>query len=168
MADTRNLINMVMRGLALLWTILVMSLTGNMIQQWNRGNSGVINYDLFVSIFGLLSLLYLLPATIKESLAFHPLLPLVLDVLNCIFWFCGAVATAAKLGVHSCSNQGYLDSNYVAAGSSKRCHEGQAATAFLFFGFFAFLVSTVLSGLGTRGGADTRPGIRRGPAMSQV
>ncbi|KAK3115662.1 hypothetical protein LTR53_004763 [Teratosphaeriaceae sp. CCFEE 6253] len=145
-----------------------MSLVGNMIDQWNRGNNGVVNYDLFVSIFGLLSLLYLIPASLKESLAIHPLLPLVLDILNCLFWFCGAVATASQLGVHRCSNRGYLNRNRITAGSSKRCHEGQAATAFLFFGFFAFLVSTILSGLGMRGGANTRPGIRRGPAMSQV
>ena len=82
-----------------------MALTGNMIDQWNRGNDGVINYDLFVSIFGLLSLLYLIPASIKDSLAIHPLLPLILDILNVIFWFCGAVATAARLGAHSCSNR---------------------------------------------------------------
>ncbi|KAK4900790.1 hypothetical protein LTR17_017307 [Elasticomyces elasticus] len=163
-----NMVNMAMRGLALLWTVLVMALTGNMVDQWNRGNSGVINYDLFVSIFALLSLIYLIAATAKEAFAFHPIIPLVVDILNCIFWFCGAVATAAKLGAHSCSNRGYLDSNSVTVGSSKRCREGQATTAFLFFGFFAFLTSTVLSGLATRGGANTRPGIRRGPAMSQV
>ncbi|KAK0251769.1 hypothetical protein B0A54_00434 [Friedmanniomyces endolithicus] len=168
MPDTGKLINFAMRGLQLLWTVLVMALVGNMVHDWNYGNSGVINYDLFVSILGLLSLFYLIPATFKEALAFHPLLPLILDAINTLFWFCGAVATAARLGAHSCSNGDYLESNYVTAGSSKRCHEGQAATTFLFFGFFAFLASTVLSGLATRGGANTRPGIRRGPAMSQV
>jgi hypothetical protein len=64
--------------------------------------------------------------------------------------------------------QGYLDSNRITQGSSKRCREAQASTAFLWFGFAAFLVSTVVSGIATRGGANTRPGIRRGPAMSQV
>ena len=82
-----------------------MSLTGNMIDQWNNGNNGVINYDLFVSIFGMLSLLYLIPASFNDSIAFHPIIPLVLDVLNVIFWFCGGVATAAYLGAHSCSNR---------------------------------------------------------------
>lgn len=89
----------------LLWTVLLMALTGNMVDQWNRGNGGVINYNLFVSIFALLSLLYLIPSAVKESLTFHPIIPLVLDILNTLFWFCGAVATAAKLGAHSCSNQ---------------------------------------------------------------
>lgn len=64
--------------------------------------------------------------------------------------------------------QSYLDHNYVVHGSSKRCHEAQASCAFLWFGFAAFLVSTVLSGMASRGGSSARPGIRRGPAMSQV
>jgi hypothetical protein len=42
-------------------------------------------------------------------------------------------------------------------------------TAFFWFAFASFLASTVVSGLASRGGANTRPGgIRRGPAMSQV
>lgn len=163
-----NIINLAMRGLAFFWALLVMALTGNMIDQWNSGNNGVINYDLFVSIFGMLSLLYLIPASMKDSFVIHPVLPFAIDILNVIFWFCGGVGTAAYLGAHSCSNRGYLNNNYVCQGSSKRCREAQASTAFLWFGFASFLVSTVMSGLGTRGGANTRPGIRRGPAMSQV
>lgn len=163
-----NVINIAMRGLAFLWSLLVMALIGNMINDWNHGNSGVINYDLFVSVFGMLSLFYLIPATVTDSFVIHPLIPLVLDILNVLFWFCGGVATAAELHVHSCSNRDYLNHNYITQGSSKRCHEAQASTAFLWFGFASFLFSTVASGLATRGGANTRPGIRRGPAMSQV
>jgi len=163
-----RLVNLLMRALAFFWALLVMALTGNMINDWNHGNGGVINYDLFVSIFGMLTLLYLIPASLKESFTIHPFLPLILDILNVIFWFCGAVATAAYLGAHSCSNRNYLDNNYVCQGSGKRCREAQASTAFLWFGFASFLVSTVMSGLASRGGASSRPGIRRGPAMSQV
>lgn len=79
-----------------------MALTGNYIA--SGSNSSMINYDLFVSIFGMLSLLYLIPASLKDSLAFHPMIPLVLDILNVIFWFIGGVATAAYLHVHSCSH----------------------------------------------------------------
>lgn len=81
-----------------------MALTGNMINQWSYGPA-VINYALFVSVFGMLTLLYLLPASFMDKLAFHPAIPLALDVLNLIFWFCGAVALAAELHVQSCSNQ---------------------------------------------------------------
>jgi hypothetical protein len=63
--------------------------------------------------------------------------------------------------------------NIVTNGSpnmSKRCREAQASCAFLWFGFAAFAVSTVLSGLQHRGSANMRSGgIRRGgPSMSQV
>jgi hypothetical protein len=65
--------------------------------------------------------------------------------------------------------QGYLNSNIVTRGSATRCREGQAVTAFFWFAFASFLASTVVSGMASRGGANTRPGgIRRGPAMSQV
>ncbi|KAK1060182.1 hypothetical protein LTR33_012976, partial [Friedmanniomyces endolithicus] len=50
MPDMGKMVNMAMRGLQLLWTVLVMALVGNMIHDWSYGNSGVINYDLFVSI----------------------------------------------------------------------------------------------------------------------
>ena len=64
--------------------------------------------------------------------------------------------------------QSYLNSNTVTRGSESRCREAQASTAFFWFAFASFAVSTVMSGLGTRGGANTRSGPRRGPAMSQV
>jgi hypothetical protein len=57
----------------------------------------------------MLSLFYLIPAELKDSLQIHAMFPLILDVLNTLFWFCGAVATAAKLGVHSCDNKVRLD-----------------------------------------------------------
>merc|ERR1711933_399122 len=95
----------------------------------------------------MLCLFFLLPASIKEAWAMHPILPLV----------------------HSCSNSDYYNSNNVAGGSEKKCREAQASTAFLWFGFASFTASAIITGLGTRGGANTRAGgIRRGPAMSQV
>merc|ERR1711897_120185 len=107
----------------------------------------------------MLCLFFLLPASIKEAWAMHPILP---HVLNAIFWFVGGVATAAYLNVHSCSNSDYYNSNNVAGGSEKKCREAQASTAFLWFGFASFLASTVITGLNTRGGANTRAGgIRR-------
>lgn len=161
-----------------------MALTGNYIA--SGGGSAMINFDLFVSIFAMLTLFYLLPASIKDSLAFHPIIPLVLNILNTIFWFIGGVATAAYLNVHSCGDsvrvpnirrsihtltslQDYYNSNDTAGGSEKKCREAQASTAFLWFGFASFAASTVLSGLAMKGGSSPRAGgIRRGPAMSQV
>ncbi|KAI6809082.1 hypothetical protein KC332_g12013 [Hortaea werneckii] len=162
-----SIINIAMCSLSFVWSLLVMALTGNFIA--SGGSSAMINYDLFCSVFGMLCLFFLLPASIKEAWAMHPIIPLVLNILNTIFWFVGGVATAAYLNVHSCSNSDYYNSNNVAGGSEKKCREAQASTAFLWFGFASFLASTVITGLNTRGGANTRAGgIRRGPAMSQV
>ena len=68
------------------------------------GNPSIINYDMFVAVFAFLSLIYLIAAALKDSFQIHAMFPLIVDVLNVLFWFCGAVATAAKLGVHSCDN----------------------------------------------------------------
>lgn len=169
-----------------------MSLVGNMIATAYAGNPSIVNYDMFVAVFSMLSLFYLIPASIKESFMIHPLLVVGLDTLNAIFYFCGAVAMSAYLHVHSCGNsvslnryifprhdltkqQSYTHSNSITNGSpntSKRCHEAQATTAFLWFGFAAFIVSAVCAGLQGRGsGVNMRGGaggIRKGPAMSQV
>jgi hypothetical protein len=81
-----------------------MSLIGNMIATSYSGNPSIVNYSMFVSVFSMLSLFYLIPASIKESFMIHPLLVVGLDALNAIFYFCGAVAMSAYLGVHSCGN----------------------------------------------------------------
>jgi len=170
-----KIVNLAMRGLQFLWALLIMALIGNMIATSYAGNPSIVNYSMFVSVFSMLSLFYLIPATIKESFMIHPLLMVGLDAINALLYFCGAVAMAAYLGVHSCGNSSYTHSNSITNGSpntSKRCHEAQASTAFLWFGFAAFTVSAVFSGLqGRNSGVNMRGGaggIRKGPAMSQV
>jgi len=144
-----------------------MALIGNMIAI--KSGPSVINYDMFVAVFAMLALFYLIPATLKDSFVLHPMLPLIVDALCTLFTFIAAVATPAYLHVHSCSNSDYVNSNIVTRGSSSRCREAQASTAFFWFAFAAFLASTVMSGLGSRGSSGPRAGgIRRGPAMSQV
>lgn len=146
-----------------------MALIGNMIATAFAGNPSIVNYDMFVSVFGMLSLFYLLPAAFSERLS-TPIVAITLDVLNTIFFLCAAIATAAYLHVHSCSNGAYTRSNSITNGSfntEKRCHEAQASTAFLWFGFAAFAVSTAFSLLSGQGNVNIRGGIRR-PNMSQV
>ncbi|KAF7845695.1 hypothetical protein BT93_L1186 [Corymbia citriodora subsp. variegata] len=132
-----------------------------MIHEADAGNPSIVNYAMFCAVFAMLTLFYLIPATIKDTFMISPMFPLALDLLNTLFWFCGAVALAAELGVHSCSNPDYLRNNKVTngvkkGGQSARCTEAQASDAFLFFGFFAFAVSTVFSGLATRSGGSGR------------
>ena len=83
----------------------MLALVGDVISNAKAGNPSIVNYDMFVAVFGMLSLFYLIPAAVTDSLQIHAILPLVLDALNTLLWFCGAVATAAKLGVHSCDNK---------------------------------------------------------------
>lgn len=69
---------------------------------------------MFVAVFGLLSLLYLIAATINETFAINPLFVVIADALNTLFFLIGGIALAAKLRVHSCGNEVFtlgLDSN---------------------------------------------------------
>lgn len=91
-----------------------MALIGNMIADARHGNNpSIVNYAMFCAVFAMLSLFYLIPATLKDTLAVSPLFPLIVDLLNALFWFCGAVALAAKLGVHSCSNHVWKTAEHI-------------------------------------------------------
>ena len=76
-----------------------------MIAEAEGGNAPIVNYAIFTGVFSMLSLLYLIPATIKPGLAFHPLIPTIVDALNTLWTFTCAVALAALLGAHSCGNR---------------------------------------------------------------
>lgn len=82
-----------------------MALIGNMIDDAIHGSSSVVNYNLFVPAFILLSLLYLIPASLSDKIMLHPILMFFIDALCCIFAFCGAIALPARQHVHSCSNK---------------------------------------------------------------
>jgi hypothetical protein len=145
--------------------LIVLALTAN--QAAMGGEPAIINYDLFTAIFAMLSLIYLIATVLNESFIFHRAIILGLDLLNILFIFCASVATAAILGVHSCSDGDYLKNNKITLGSSKRCRESQAADAFLFFALFAWIASAVFTFLDSRGGVNMR-GARSNPSMSQV
>lgn len=167
-------LNLILRGLEFFFTLVVMALVGNIIATAFSGNPSLINYDMFVVVFGMLSLFYLIAVAWNDSFTGHPMIPLVLDLLNVLFFFCAAVAMAAELGTHSCSNSAYTHRNHITNGSpdtAGRCREAQAATAFLWFAWACFTASFFFSVLGARGGGINlrAPGIRKGrPAMSQV
>lgn len=87
-----------------IFTVIIMSIVGNMIASAFGGNPSVVNYAMFVAVFAMLSLFYLIAVSVNDGFAGHAALPLALDALNILFWFCAAVAMAAELGAHSCSN----------------------------------------------------------------
>jgi len=156
-------LNLGLRGFQFVTAFLAMVLVANMVASTGSGPA-IINFDLFVAVFTLLSLVYLIVATINESFVFHPALILALDLANTIWLFIGAVATAALLGTTSCSNGDYVKHNKITRNSSKRCNESKASTVFLFLAFFASLVSLVFTALHSRGRVD----LRSNPSMSQV
>jgi hypothetical protein len=82
-----------------------MALIGNMIAQSFAGNPATINYTMFVAAFSMFTLFYLFPASWNIDWAIHPIILVTLDTLNMIFFLTSAIALAARLECHSCSNQ---------------------------------------------------------------
>lgn len=76
-----------------------------MIAEAIAGNPSIINYVMFVAVFGMLSLFYLIAATLFEAFAISPWFVVAADALNTMFFLIGGIALASKLGVHSCGNQ---------------------------------------------------------------
>ncbi|KAL3460774.1 marvel domain-containing protein [Aspergillus heterothallicus] len=170
-----RIIQIALRIWQFVWTLLVMALIGNMIAESFAGNPATVNYAMFVAAFSMFTLFYLIPASINLDWAIHPIIMIVLDTLNTIFFFTSAIALAAKLECHSCGNQSYILSNEITNGSNnpgKRCREAQASTAFLWFAWAGYMASMVISILmSRRAGANLRPrvGPSRGrPSMAQV
>ncbi|KAK4626157.1 Non-classical export protein [Fulvia fulva] len=165
-----KIVNLALRALQFFMALLIMAIIGNAIAM--GADSPVNNYTMFCAAFAMLCLFFLLPATFKEEWSVMPFLPFVLDLLLVLFWFCGAVALAAELGVHSCNNDDYVSSNRVIRGARNQhsaCREAQASCAFLWFGWACFVGSAAITGMAMRGGGAPRGGIRRGgPVMSQV
>lgn len=81
-----------------------MALIGNMIAEAFAGNPSTVNYSMYTAAFSMLTLFYLVPASINTDWALHPMIMVAVDLLNAIFFFCAAIALAAKLTCHSCSN----------------------------------------------------------------
>lgn len=159
-----------LRGFQIFCALIVVALVGAMVAATPGADPAIVNFDLFVGVFAMLSLIYLTLATWNPNFEFHPAIMLLLDALNVLWWFCGAVATAAILGVHSCSIADYTKNNQITRGGpdqGKRCREAQASTAFLFFGLFAFAANLVLTFLDSRGRVNLR-GAGSSPSMTQV
>ena len=98
-----SIIGVGLRGLQFLWILLCMALVGNMLAI--SSGPSVVNYDMFVAVFCMLSLFYLTLVSVKESFVIHPIFPLVLDALCTLFTLIAGIATAAYLRVRSCSNR---------------------------------------------------------------
>jgi hypothetical protein len=132
----QGLAGWILRGLQFFFAVIVLALAGALVaNQPSGGSPSQINYDIFVAVFALLTWFYTAGASSfsPDGLG-APIIIIALDALNTLFWFAAAVAMAVALRVHSCGNIDYVQSNGITAGSTQRCHEAQAATAFLWFG----------------------------------
>ncbi|TVY92961.1 Non-classical export protein [Lachnellula willkommii] len=160
-----------LRAWTFLWTLLALSLIGNVIATAFSGNPSVVNYAIFVAIFGMLVVLWGIAGVFVESLAI-PIALAVADGLAALFSVIAGIALAAELGVHSCGNKSYIASNHLTNGShnmGKRCHELQASTAFFWFMFVGFAGSIAFDLMGSGSSLRGRGGMRKGgPSMSQV
>jgi len=128
----------VLRGLQFMFNILVLSLSAALVaNQPSGGSPSQVNYCVFCGVISLLTWFYTVGAsTISPDGLGAPVIIIILDSLNSLFFFAGGIAMAVALHVHSCGNIAYIMTNQIIDGSSQRCHEAQATTAFLWFGMF--------------------------------
>ncbi|KAH3681867.1 hypothetical protein WICPIJ_007173 [Wickerhamomyces pijperi] len=142
--------NVILRGVNFVFLVIILGLTGSLIQSQDPTNSRV-NFALFAAVFGLVTdSFYGVAAYFVEALAW-PLILLTFNFLNFVFTLSAGSALAAGLRVHSCNNEEYLLSNNVAQGSTDRCRKGQASTAFLFFSMALFIGSLAVQAIQVSG-----------------
>ncbi|BFZ63917.1 hypothetical protein YB2330_005054 [Saitoella coloradoensis] len=156
-----------LRALQFIFAAIILGLFSDLIANKVAGGSNSqVNYSEFLAVFSLFSLI-VWAAGIFSPLG-HPFIQLGLDVLNLLFTLAGGIAMAVVLRVHSCGNQDYINSNKVINGSSHRCREAQAGTAFIWFLFAAYLASTLTSAMTAFSSADAPSRRRRGGAQPQM
>ncbi|KAM3432154.1 hypothetical protein MY4824_006703 [Beauveria thailandica] len=162
--------NLILRGIALVFTIIITGLIGNVIAQDHNASTSAraaVNFTMFVTALSWVVCLYGIVAAVISSLSM-PIVLLVLDVLGVLFTFISAIVLAARIGNTNCSNTFGRHPNWIAYGSGNaehRCRELQASDAFMWF-----LWATLCGALFLSFKEMRSPGTARSsrPAMSQV
>lgn len=171
-----KLVNALVRSLALLWTLLITALIGNVIATNVNGSGSAtraINYTMFTAAWVWVASLWGLLAAFVAALTSGAVLLLALVLLDgfaVLFTFVAAVLLAAKLGTPDCGDTRGYGSGWIAFGSGddeKRCREIQASTVFMWFLWATSVAGLVFSFREWRGDFG---GFRRSskPGMSQV
>lgn len=125
--------------------IIILGLTGSMCDPTMYKSNSRINFGLFTAIFGILtSSIYGLISFFWNEITW-PIILTTFDFFNTLFTFSAATAIAVGLEGQSCLNQLVLDLNQISQGNMSRCRKAQASSVFLYFSFFAFLVSMFFS-----------------------
>ncbi|KAF4972363.1 hypothetical protein FZEAL_9612 [Fusarium zealandicum] len=168
-----NLIKMILRASALLITLLLTALVGNVMTS-NIDAVGsataAVNFAMFVAIISWIVCIIGLVAFFASALD-KPLLQMPLDGAAVLFSFISAVVLAAKLRAVDCGkiDPKALPNDWIAWGSAsdeKRCRELQGSTVFMWFLFVCFCGSLFLS---VRDARNTFGSLRASrPSMSQI
>ncbi|KAK0615989.1 marvel domain-containing protein [Bombardia bombarda] len=165
-----ELIPTLLRGLQLLWILLLTALIGNVIAtnvSAAHSATAAINFSMFVIVLSWLAAIFGLAAAFVDRIAI-PIGLLAADALATLFTFIAAVVLAAKLRVVNCANTHGQPADWIAYGSlddTKRCREIQASTAFMWFLFATFAAGLFFAFMSFRRGGGS---VRSGPTMSQV
>ncbi|KAH0495183.1 hypothetical protein TgHK011_008748 [Trichoderma gracile] len=173
-----NLFKIALRGIALVWTLLITALIGNVIASNVNGHMVTINFTMFVAALSWVALLYGLLAVFIESIAVPSAL-LILDGLATLFTFICAIVLAAELRAPNCGNISgqHLPNHWIGFGShhdERRCREIQASTAFMWFLWACFSLILFITWRDARSSGFTgsmrtsRSSRSSRPAMSQV
>jgi len=174
-----GIISAILRGIALLWTLLITALIGNVMANNNNAASSAtqaINFTMFVAVWSWLAGLIGLGAAFVAALAV-PMVMIPLDILAVLFTFIDAIVLSAKLTAVDCGNIGNKGRSWIAYGSDndeKRCREIQASTVFMWFLWVTFMgclfytFTESRSGLGSGLSNPLKRRSRGTPNMAQV
>ncbi|KAF6845192.1 non-classical export protein [Colletotrichum musicola] len=168
-----SMLKIAVRGLQILWVLLVTALIGNVIAlNINGAGSAMaaINFTMFVAVVCWLAALYGLATAFVSALAI-PLVVLALDGAALLFTFIDSIVLSAKLRVVNCGslNSRNHPGDYIVWGSAddeKRCRELQASTVFMWFLFASFCAGAFFTFMDFRRGGGSIRSSR--PSMAQV
>ncbi|KAF5250755.1 hypothetical protein FANTH_4104 [Fusarium anthophilum] len=170
-----NLIQMILRSVALLMTLLLTALIGNVMAS-NIDAAGsataAVNFIMFIAIVCWIVCIIGLLAFFVSALD-KPLMQLPLDGIAVLFTFIGAIVLAAKLRVVNCGdiNPKALPGDWIAWGSASdegRCRRLQASTVFIWFLFACMSGSLLLTIRTARNQFGSLRSAASRPSMSQI
>ena len=163
-----------LRGLQILWCLLLTALIGNVIALSVRASTSAtaaINFSMFVIVAAWLASVYGLLTRFFPPLE-NPNIALPADAAGALLTFIDGIVLSAKLGVVNCGDikekKDDLPGSWIAWGSAndeKRCREIQAGAAFMWFLFACFVGSAFFTWRDSRRGFSI-PTSR--PSMTQI
>lgn len=163
-----GIVNAVLRGTALLWTLLITALCGNALASNIRGPVATLNWTMFVVAWSWVASLYGLAAVFFSVLAV-PVILLALDGMATLLTFIDSIVLSARLMAVNCSSPGRRGRDWIGYGSNdteKRCREIQASIVFMWFLWVTYCAILFFVIKDWRGGGLWRRSPK--PSMSQV